>query len=629
MSRLAFLVALASIAVSGCPAPGTRRAQPELEIRRHGLALSLPPTAGTLVALEALRRTDGVTACAAHETRLHYLIDLFDFARLSPRSGAEATAGHAELWRALALPGLPGRGPLATRMVLERIAQARTATRAVCGGRSALVDAADRLLALDGRPRRTLDAMRAVALAYKQIASGAGPLAANAELRLLDWCSKAIRLAAGGDPAAQPARINQCLLALWDADPTPYFEPRAALRPTDPPWTLLADRLSTRRRRLEHDPSAARLRPLARALTEDDRRFLELASPLLPTPLDLSKLSLPRSTAGTPWDRTPLVLLSERGALVGGRAILAEAEDSALENAIAARLHNDRRGRVCLAAATSASVARVLEVARAARRAGASILELAVVREVARRAPPGDAQATLFGSRPVLRLETVPVSLALYSSPGTGGRGRDQPLGITFDRDSAPNELALLLGRTEVTAISRDGALAPRPRAELGALLATLRRAYPEDRSLLLGLEASLSHGELLRALEATLRAPEGYAAVAIAASGMVPRGDGDLAPTLRTLEALRIAVEPAAVRGTLSPGLRRCYLASRREARAGDSLDRPTGELVLRASEKGVRTIGGSLRSARKLRGCVEALLTGVGIERGARVQIRFLLDT
>jgi hypothetical protein len=621
MFRLAHLLALASIA-AGCPAPGTRRPEPELELRRHGRALSLPPTEATLVALEALRRTEGAAACAAQETRLHYLLDLFDFARLAPRTG-EATPGHAELWRALALPGLPGRGPLATRMVLERIGRARATTRSACGGRSTLVAASDQLLELDGRPRRTLDAMRAVARAYKRIAAGAGPLAANAELRLLDWCSKAIRLAAGGDPAAQPARINQCLLTLWDADPTPYFDPRPALRPTDPPWTLLADRLGTRRARLAGEPAAARLRPLVRALAEDDQRFRELAAPILPTPLDLSKLPLPRSTAGAPWDRTPLVLLSERGALVGGRAILAEAEDAALESAIAVRLHNDRRGRVCLAAAASASVARVLEVARAARRAGASILELAVVREVARRAPPGDVQATLFGSRPVLRLEALPVSLALYSAVSAGGRGRDQPLGITFDRDSAPSELALILGRTEVTAVSRDGVLAPRPRAELDALLATLRRAYPEDRSLLLGLEASLSHGELLRVLEVTLRAPHGFAAAAIAASGMVPRGEGDLGATLRTLEALRIAIEPAALRATLAPRLRRCYLDARLEARKAE------GELVLRASEKGARTIGGSLRSARKLRGCVEASLAGAGLERGARVEVRFSLGT
>jgi hypothetical protein len=620
MRRASPVLALLSLLLLGCPRTGPTGTDPGLAVdqlvRRD---LGFPPSRRALEALEELRRLGGTgpVACPAASARASFLLDLFDFVRLSPREDERPARGHAELWSALGLAGAPSRGPLATAQVLQGIERALREARVACGGRAPLIAEAEELLAVDRRPRRSLAEMIAVARDYARL----GLVSTNSELRLHDWCSKAIRLAAGGDPAPQRARINQCLLTLWGTDPHPYFEASPAARPTDPPWTTVATRLAEKRRALAE--RAGRLRGLVLALLADDARFLELAAPVLPTPLDLARTALPRSSAGEPWDRTPLVLLTDRGALVGGRAVLADAEASVLAGAIAARLHNDRRGRVCLAAPSGTSADRVLEVARAARRAGATILELGVVRTIALRAPDGDIQATIFGrARPVQRLETIPVSLALYSTPNPGGSGRDRPLGLTFDRAAAPNELALILGRAGITAVSRDGALPVRPRAELADLLATLRRTCPDDTSLVLGVESSLTLDTLIQAIEIARRPASGYLGVAIAASGMVPRGDGDLAAVIRTLGALRIQTIPAQPEA-VTAALRGCYLE---ELRARTSAETPlAGELVLQLGARGLRATGGGLGRHQRLRACLEAALAKREPATATRLTIRF----
>ncbi len=592
-TRLALLALLAILAIglAACPRPGgpeARPARPEEHVEASLLArLQLPPTPAAAPALLELERAAARGSCPAAWLRLRYLIDLFDHARLEPVAEGEApapSAAHRLLWRGLGLAGEPGRGRLATQLVFQGLGRAAAAVPPRCPQRRE-ARAAATLLAADLAPRRRPADALAVALAYKALARSGSPLAPNATLRLLDWCSKALRLAAGGLPAQQQERLAQCLFPLFDADPAPYFAASPAERPPDPPWPLLARVLGEQRARL----AGTRLGGLARSLAEGDERFLAAAASELPTPLDLHATRLPASGAGEPWDRTPVVLISARGFLVGGQVVLADAPEG-LAPAIARRLRNDRRRRVAVACAAETPAEEVLQVARAARRAGATTLELGVAREVARRAPPGDVQA-LLGGGPVRRLEVIPASLALFSATTAAAPSRDDPQAVGYDPRTAEHELALLVGRAGLRLSSVDGALAPVPLAELPAALRSLARAYPDDSSLLLAGEGETTYGALVAA---AAQARAAFPGLAVVSSGRLPVAEGDLSPVLRLAAGALVRVEPE--HAGWRAQLRRCYLdAVRPLARKGRPA--PTGTLVLETRRRRVRVTGGSLR--------------------------------
>lgn len=575
-------------------------------------ALVIPPTAASSAALKSLGAMAGKGHCVASGSRVRYLMDLLDAARLYPRAGAaspdEATANNpgdaalALLWTALGLPGEAGRGRLATGQVITVLEDEITSVPKQCP-QQALARAAQLLLDTDRAPRVTAKQTAAAALVYKKLARSGSPLAANARLRLVDWCYQAFALAAGGIPARQHARLIQCLAPLFDADPSPYLRADPALRPPDPPWPVLREALLRELKAL----AGTRFKVLGAALSQHATALLSRAAPLLPTPLDLSRISLPRQPGSPPWDRTPVVLATSAGYFVGGRAVLAD-DPQGLRQAIYQRLAGDRRGRVTLVANPDTSAAQVTVVGRAARLAGARQLDLGVAAQVARKAPGGDVQRRVFGDQPVLRLHGVPLSLALLAARTAPRLARDRPRALDhYDSASAPNSLSLRLGRGSARVSSVHGTLLPQRLDQLLPTLRELRQAYPEDTALMLVAGPGVTYTEVVAVAAMTRRDPKDgsllFPGVALAPAALAPPPQTDLAPALRLLTRAQVTVTPALGRALLTK-LRRCYRrALGQYLTAGSEGAAPAGKVNLRArsGRGGARTYAVAPRGVRQ----------------------------
>jgi hypothetical protein len=164
-------------------------------------------------------------------------------------------------------------------------------------------------------------------------------------------------------------------------------------------------------------------------------------------------------------------------------------------------------------------------------------MELGMTQQVADRAPPGDVLAEVFGTRPVLRLQVVPVSLALLAANSAPPTSRDRPRGGLYDPATAPSRLALFLRQGgQVQVASRDGILPPAPLTRLLPTLRRLRQAYPSDHSLVLAASRDTSHGQLLAAASMARRNGEQvlFPGLALAPGSFLPASLEDLSPLLQ-----------------------------------------------------------------------------------------------
>ena len=523
-------------------------------------------------------------------------------------------------WKALSLPGDPGRGRLATRQAMDAMKKAIDRATRDCADLKGenLADAAA-LLAADRAPRQQVKDALGAAVAYKKIARSGSPLSPNARLRLVDWCLSAFRLASGGIAALQHGRINQCLLPLFDADPSAYFSQDPSLRPPDAPWPVIRKALD----RALAPLARTRLAAIHKQQQAASKALFAKVAAYLPTPLDLSRIAAPLSKEGAPWDRTPVVIATAQGFYVGGRAVLADDQEG-LRKAMAARLSGDRRARITLVTAPGTPAAVVSYVGREARLAGARTLALGVMTQIAKKAPSSDVQSAVFGERPVFRLHEIPVSLRLLSARASRPLARDRPRGMDYDPDAARNGLTLVLGRGTFTLYSKHGALAPVRFKGLLASLRSLHSAYPDDSSLVLVPGAGATYEELVT-VAGMIRRDKGqplFPGVALAPRGHAQSAEGDLEPLLRLLSSASVTVTPPLTRA-FPLVLRRCFLDTLRGLKAKKKP--PRGTLLLKERKGKLQVAGGTMRH-RGLRSCVKRdILATQTAAAGARVKVTF----
>lgn len=573
--------------------------------------IPLPPQADTERFLMRLKNAAAQGSCCASWKYSQYMLDLFDWVRLvyrhtdRPSAQAEPVAGHQLLWKTLGLAGAPTHGLWATKQVLSRFNQQFPLNAKRCAEYRDFFSTAAKLLQADSAPRRKLKQALTVVTAYKEIARSTSPLALNAQLRLIDWCSQAFKLAVGASPRLQYPRINQCLFPLFDADPGPYFHQNAAERPPDPPWTLIAGVLKQNQRKL----LKTRFHALAQHLTNKEEKFFLLAAPSLPSPLNLAQTLLPVSKVGEPWDRTPLVLLQKDHFLVGGQVIWANDEEN-LVTALQKQLRQDQRGRITIAADPKISSAKILTFARIARRAGASILDLGVARQVAEHASIGDVQLMVFQNQPILRLEVLPLWLELFSTKPLSPLSRREPRQVTSPSDLANNQLAFHFGgpTTDISLSSRDGTWSDIAPEQISQVIVDLRQAYPEDNTLNIIPEGNVNYGELITVINALRElAPQlMFPRLGIAPGGPFLPPTKDLSPLVHILSRATVELQPP-----ISPiglaSFRHCYLRTLRQAYDHPKKIMPQGTLVIRQRGHQMPVLSGKLRSM-DLRRCVKS---------------------
>lgn len=506
-SALLFTMVL-SLLLGGCPRPAPTPAPRPVSTSALEARLLLPPDPAAAQALAELERRSRTGDRGARWAVAHYLLDVFDLARLTGDDGARAW-----LWRALALPGAPQRGPAATAQVLLRLqalAEAVDAAGGEAGGSGgpaaprgaagagpsaaqgkalrALVGSDRAFLASSGGLRERVGALRALR---------GGPLGYAAELRLYALCAQAFRAAILAPPDARPRVVNHCLYALYDVDPGPHLAQGA--RPPDPPWTAYRRSLEALLERVGgagHRPAEIASRLLAR-----ERRFFGESAERLPLVVGDRVPGLPVLGRGRPWQGGAAILRLPDQLVTGGASVVRP---------------EPRHFRVALSRLFFAHGQRTHLTLFAPADLPASALTVLLERA----ADTGFYTLGLGGGRPLktrvgywrlteqapMALRELPVSLAPSSEAARTltTLTREQ---LGWDRECGRHGLGLIVAPGEVTAAGPDGRLSPVPAdGSLATAAVTaasaLHRAFPGACALWIAADPALRYGDLLAVAE-------------------------------------------------------------------------------------------------------------------------------
>ncbi|HUH02263.1 MAG TPA: hypothetical protein VML75_09710 [Kofleriaceae bacterium] len=542
-SRLAILaVAALATALAGCPR-GSGGKTPVIPNGTDGDALTIPATADTFHVLDELGARARRGDLASAWLRAHYLLDLFDDARF--RNDARS---RAALWKGLS-QNEPDRGPAATDRAIAaleiEVDRVLELDRLHPGA-----SAAKTLLAYDATPPR----QRVQVLQRMIELKGAGnvpDVEANATLRLVAYCARALEDATRAAWAERPQIASHCLYPLYTADPEPYFHADPQRRPPVPRWRDLVTEVT---RRLETIAGAARLAPTAAHLAAHVARLARDRGAELPDPLDPA--GLPRADHAPPHDWTPVLT-----------APAADADLRALAGEVSLPLQGDGRGVVALALPASASRASYELAVRAASAAGAEAIELLYDTAQLLSVPKGDYWYGRLADNTVHRAGAV--RIALGTEPRADGTPRRGPHEPRWDPSRATLGVHLVIGATRWTLVAPEGELASiahdsakgDPHTELRVALSRLRAAFPSEAGLLVFAEPDSDYLAIARAVQAAAYDDQGRALFPmLARTGARPKRVGDTLP--RRLErrwTARVQIEPNAMQGSVA-GVRACY---------------------------------------------------------------------
>lgn len=507
------LISLCALGATGCPKP---KPQPNGKPRGPDVAtlersLELPPVAATRPALAQLDRLAAQRNRRARWSRLRYLFDLYDFARLT----GEAPARRL-LLRALGGTGAEPRGARATRLVLDRLTAAlrafskppAPALGAPHAGRqmktprrmAALLAGLLRSDRAFGRDPKTLAARLKLLKAART-----GPVAAAATLRLYSLCAQAFRVAARAAPSRRTFVLNHCLYALYDFDPSPHL--RLVGAAPQPPWTTYRDRLQ---QLLDSAASGPRMAALVGLRTELDRRFYRRNAARLPVLLFEHARDLPRLTGGQPYRGTSALVLRTDQLLLGGRVVVRPGKRHFRVALTEAYFAGNRHTRVSLFPVAGLPMGQLAPVLERAAATGFYTVGFGGVVMSPSRAG--------YWRRPrkakPLRPREVGISLAPISAAAASLRNL-APAQLGWDRTCARDRLGVLLADREATPYGPDGRLSPlsSPQSTAQALqlaLARLRSAFPTACAVRIAAAPKLTYGAFLAAI-ATLRGSPGW----------------------------------------------------------------------------------------------------------------------
>jgi hypothetical protein len=617
LMRLSSIVLV--LLASACAKPAAQQARvpaaPTLAEDVARLVLPVPRSpafqediAAALARLETRGESTSASAGKAAWARAHYLLDLFDDARMR-RDGESLAMLH----RALGTPpDAPRQGPGATDAALQALAVALDGILAR-DRLHAEAQAARTLVGWDlDRPRERATVHGRLE-AVKAIARGGSGVAANARLRLHAYCRQALEDVRRARRADRTRIAAHCLYPLYTADPAPYFAEDPAARPPPPDWrVLLADLDRLLGTVIEHP---GRLSVTAQALRAELVELEPVLAAALPAPPDPVALGLPRVDHGPPYDDTPLLTLD---------ASAAADQLEALRSALA----EDGRDTVTAVIPAVTPAAQVLDAAERAAGAGAAQLGLLAWTEQAVALRAGDywsAHAPPSGR--ARRLVAIPLSLARLgssaptssapagsapaSNPQAPGRptapaAPDAGLGLHLVIDRETWRLTSPTG--EVVALATSSETGD-PAEGLRAALARVRSAFATPQTLVLVPGREATAGALLTAAAAALAPHQDQplmAGLALARSAPAPRVS-TLAPRIARRAGASVDIAPAEL-AARAPIVRACY-QDVLDARPGVS-----GTVRLERRGAGLVVTGPADRG---LRACAEHTLGPVMRER------------
>ena len=428
-------------------------------------------------------RPISATGRAAKLVRLDVLFDLLDAARF-----ADDPDAREQLW--IGLGGTArGRGPEATRDASTRLLAEAIAldAQALDEDSRSFVGGVITLLTADLGLVGAADDLAIRTAAYREIAATGHPRAAdNARWRLYDHVRGCLEAAVGApqerrvEVAVHSLYVREDSLAAWLDDRAVHAQ--APMPAPDALWALLLES----RAPLATDPRWTGV-VARRALTDAK---LELAARTsLPAPRDPS-WPIARAPQGTGRRDSlgPVVRIDDRLVTVDlGRSQAREAERGAPElvRGIEGALALDGRGLVLLVAPPMLPSPALNSLIRSLFDARVARIELAI------REPrvPADSGDVIF----------------------------QLPLEVLRETDQGPASGALRKARLHMHLSGRGARLAAdgkwldlRPGAtELDAQLALLRRAYPRERMITIGLADDVLYQQLVDLLRAVIGGPQ------------------------------------------------------------------------------------------------------------------------
>jgi hypothetical protein len=554
-------------------------------------------------ASEALRQIGGQAKAddrRAAWVEIHYLVDLFDAARFEPDAEARDKSRRA-LFKALQVADATGPKASETAIdgILVKVDRLLGQDRLHAGALAART-----LLEHDRAPAAPGDLFKHM-LSLKAIARGDGPLAANAQLRLADFCRVAFRDAAQAPTPFRPGILAFCLYSLYDSDPAPYFDRDPSKRPPEPAWQDLAS--GTLDMLAGIGKLKSRIAHLGPAVGGRMRAFLDKNAGLYPTRRAPEDLQVPMVPRAEPYEWTPLVMLGD-----GSKPPAAD-----LPATLTKLLSSDRRGRVAVAFTSTAPAAGVVTAAQLARQAGADGLEMVVGYAQTLKAPTGDYWHGRAKNDAVSRLGVIP--LALNTTTDVGAVGGAAEARTWWDTSRSQLGLALVVGPTSWQLVSPTGALPEipasakdDPAAGLRAQLAMVRAAFPDEDGLVLVPDTTASYGQLVAAAVAAHLDANGkvlFDMLAIADKRPGVSGKPTLAARVALRASATVTITPDALGGRAG-AVRQCYQdALDRDPKLGGVLSLELKQVVPNVAPSA--TVGAGGPKDKTLRTCVAQSLS------------------
>ena len=570
----AVLVTLA-IGLTACPHPRPRpRPRPVATPVLAG-RLQLPPDGSARQAFVTLQRRahrgDGGAAWAV----AHYLLDVYDYARLTG-----AREARRWLWAALGLPGRAQRGPQATaRVIAALLQQARppaASTRSAAapaspsprpaprGGAAARWRALRALLTSDRDFQARRVALPARVKALRRLKRG--PLRYAALLRLYSPCAQAFRAAVLAPPAARPRILNYCLVSLYEIDPTPHLRTHGA--PPNPPWT--AYRRGLRALLDAMEGAGARPAVTVARLRAQDRRFFTEQSHRLPLVVSGLGARLVPLSGGRRWSGGAAILRLEDQFITGGKVVVRPQKRHFRVALSRLFFANGRRTHLTVFAPGLLATGQLTALLERAADVGFYTVGLGGARRLARRV--GYWRLT---EQPPQELREVVISLAPSSEAARTLKNLPVKT-LRWDARCARHGLGLVLRREAVVPTGPDGQLEPIAAAEdLGAAAvqaaAALQGAFPGACGLWLAPQRDVTFAQLIAVVTALRQAsrPDVRAFRYLGLRLAVPKpaaGGGIFARRVQarraaTVKVLGLARRYRAHRAALAQAVRPCYL--------------------------------------------------------------------
>lgn len=516
--------------VSGCP----RRTPNLAQIERN---LMFPPGESTLKQIKTMAEHEaGVQASLL---RLHYLLDLFDYARFMDH----------ELSRTVLLENLkiffqpPENGEkttLITGMVLDELKQATVAllnrVRSSGTNQNLVKDLSDleTLLGWDRDFSKTEDQRLEHVNFLKRLGAVPGPLRVNALLRLYGWCAQSLRAMIIAPEGKRQKAANFCLYVVSEHDPRSYVSEQACRLPAPNPLQLhLMNKLTLEQIAAETgEPLAEALVPVLKKRWKHEYVVLKKKTSLWTRSLD-SKTDLVTVNFASPRYESPLVLVEEEKIQAADR-VVTRPTDRNLRPLLTWLYSRSERKHLALRVSPSIPWHRIWAVLQAAVRSGfesAGFQVLTPLKNEELQKTPPFSETMLTERASGLRLAEIPLSMLVIAPwPVTEKKTYIPPVEWT---DACTSRwVTLEISPRQLRISARGGACSPpielkRDQSKdykaeenetgisasiikLQKMLLEVKKTFPDECGLMVTVSGTTPFHLLARVLSAARKTPEG-----------------------------------------------------------------------------------------------------------------------